>query len=87
MPCIKYMEVCKQGWPRSRHHFDKTTALLVSNNLIFIGTCLLTKVLSPFQGANQPPPQPMKPSELYYSKVTPALKEKVTTYFFDNRYM
>lgn len=30
-----------------------------------------------FQGANQPPPPPMKPSELYYSKITPALKEKV----------
>ncbi|XP_015766823.1 PREDICTED: serine/threonine-protein kinase SMG1-like [Acropora digitifera] len=31
------------------------------------------------QGANQPPPQPMKPSELYYSKITPALKEKGIT--------
>lgn len=31
------------------------------------------------QGTNQPPPQPMKPSELYYSKITPALKEKGIT--------
>lgn len=31
------------------------------------------------QGANQSPPQPMKPSELYYSKITPALKEKGIT--------
>ena len=33
------------------------------------------------QGANQPPPQPMKPSELYYSKITPALKEKVRPWY------
>lgn len=31
-----------------------------------------------FQGANPQPPPPMKPSELYYSKMTPALKEKVS---------
>ena len=36
----------------------------------------------PFQGANQPPPPPMKPSELYYNKITPALKEKVRAYQF-----
>ncbi|XP_048575812.1 serine/threonine-protein kinase SMG1 [Nematostella vectensis] len=33
-------------------------------------------LLKSAQGSNQPPPPPMKPSELFYSKMTPALKEK-----------
>lgn len=32
------------------------------------------------QGSHPPPPPPMKPSELFYSKMTPALKEKVYGY-------
>ena len=31
------------------------------------------------QGSTQAPPQPSRPSELFYSKMTPALKEKVTS--------